>query len=119
MNKTALLMTGAILGSGVTLAVTETTFFKMSIAQASVSETYRSLNLFGDIFERVRSEYVDQIEDKKLVTTAVNGMLSSLDAHSAYLDPKSFKDMQSQTSGKFGGLGIEVSQEEGFIKVIF
>jgi carboxyl-terminal processing protease len=117
MKKTALLMTGIVIGSGATLGVTQTSLFKMN-ANASVSETYRSLNLFGDIFERVRSDYVDQIDDKKLVTTAINGMLTGLDAHSSYLDPKSFKDMQSQTSGKFGGLGIEVSQEEGFIKVI-
>lgn len=116
MKKFSLLISGAAMGSVLTLILTQVPhFFK---ANASVSETYRSLNLFGDIFERVRSDYVDQIEDKKLVETAVTGMLSSLDAHSSYLDPKSFKDMQTQTSGKFGGLGIEVSQEEGFIKVI-
>lgn len=82
------------------------------------NETYRQLNLFGEVFERVREQYVDQVEDKKLIEYAVNGMLSSLDPHSGYLDEDSFKDMQVQTRGEFGGLGIEVTQENGLVKVV-
>lgn len=82
------------------------------------ADTYRQLNLFGDVFERVRAQYVDPVEDKKLVETAINGMLSSLDPHSSYLDADGFKDMQIQTKGEFGGLGIEVTMENGFVKVV-
>ena len=85
---------------------------------AASSETYRQLNLFGDVFERVRADYVEKPEDKKLVETAINGMLTGLDPHSSYMDPKSFTDMQVQTRGEFGGLGIEVTMEEGLIKVV-
>lgn len=82
------------------------------------ADTYRQLNLFGDVFERVRAQYVDPLEDKKLVETAINGMLTSLDPHSSYLDDEGFKDMQIQTKGEFGGLGIEVTMENGFVKVV-
>src|SRR5262249_39318402 len=81
-------------------------------------DTYRQLNLFGDIFERVRSHYVEKPDDSKLIESAINGMLSGLDPHSSYMDPKSFRDMQVQTRGEFGGLGIEVTQEDGLIKVV-
>ena len=81
-------------------------------------ETYRQLNLFGEVFERVRAQYVDKVDDKTLIEYAVNGMLSSLDPHSGYLNDESFKDMQVQTRGEFGGLGIEVTQENGFVKVV-
>ena len=79
---------------------------------------YRQLNLFGDIFERVRSDYVEKISDEKLIESAINGMLTSLDPHSSYLNPKNFKDMQTQTRGEFGGLGIEVTMENGLVKVV-
>ena len=82
------------------------------------SETYRQLNLFGDVFERVRAQYVEDVADEKLIKTAINGMLTALDPHSAYLDEKDFSDMQVQTRGEFGGLGIEVTMEEGLIKVV-
>ncbi len=82
------------------------------------SETYRQLSLFGDVFERVREQYVDPVGDDELVKTAINGMLSSLDPHSSYLDENNFKEMQVQTEGKFGGLGIEVTMESGFVKVV-
>lgn len=82
------------------------------------AETYRLLNLFGDVFERVRSDYVEKISDKKLVEAAIAGMLSSLDPHSSYLNAKSFSEMQIQTRGKFGGLGIRVTMENGLVKVI-
>ncbi|MBC7432959.1 MAG: S41 family peptidase [Rubritepida sp.] len=82
------------------------------------AETYRLLNLFGDVFERVRAEYVEPVSDRDLVENAINGMLTGLDPHSSYLNPRGFRDMQVQTRGEFGGLGIEVSQENGYIKVI-
>lgn len=84
----------------------------------SSSETYRQLNLFGDVFERVREQYVDEMEDEELVETAINGMLVSLDPHSAYLDEDDFEEMQVQTRGEFGGLGIEVTMENGVVKVV-
>lgn len=82
------------------------------------SETYRQLNLFGDVFERVRSEYVESVEDKELIETAVNGMLTALDPHSSYLNQDRFTEMQVSTKGEFGGLGIEVTMENGFVKVV-
>jgi carboxyl-terminal processing protease len=85
---------------------------------SSRADTYRLLTLFGDVFERVRAEYVDPVTDKDLVENAINGMLTGLDPHSSYMNAKQFRDMQVQTKGEFGGLGIEVTQDNGFIKVI-
>ena len=82
------------------------------------SETYRQLNLFGDIFERIRADYVDDVSDEALIESAINGMLTSLDPHSGYLNAKSYQEMQVQTRGEFGGLGIEVTMENGFVRVI-
>ena len=87
-------------------------------AKAAAADTYRQLNLFGDVFERVRADYVEKPDDSKLIETAINGMLAGLDPHSSYMDPKSFRDMQVQTRGEFGGLGIEVTMEDGLIKVV-
>ncbi|MBL4590223.1 MAG: S41 family peptidase [Alphaproteobacteria bacterium] len=83
-----------------------------------VDETYRQLDLFGEVFERTRNEYVEEVEDKELIKNALNGMLSSLDPHSAFLDEDDFADMRVQTRGEFGGLGIEVTMENGFVKVV-
>ena len=82
------------------------------------SETYKELNLFGDVFERVRSQYVEPVTDKELIESAVNGMLTNLDPHSAYLDEDGFDEMQVNTKGEFGGLGIEVTMENGYVKVV-
>ncbi|OYX44746.1 MAG: peptidase S41 [Rhodobacterales bacterium 32-67-9] len=82
------------------------------------STVYEQLDLFGDIFERIRSQYVEPVDEGKLIEAAINGMLTSLDPHSSYLAPDAFDDMRVQTRGEFGGLGIEVTQEEGFIKVV-
>ena len=87
-------------------------------AMASATDTYRQLNLFGDVFERIRSDYVEKPDEQKLIEAAINGMLSSLDPHSSYMDAKAYKEMQSQTKGEFGGLGIEVTQEDGLVKVV-
>src|SRR5437764_3811379 len=82
------------------------------------AETYKQLNLFGEVFERVRAEYVDDVSDDTLVESAINGMLTSLDPHSNYLNTKNFNDLKVQTRGEFGGLGIEVSMESGLVKVV-
>ncbi len=86
--------------------------------QANNSETYRQLNLFGDVFERVRADYVEQPGDQQLVESAIQGMLTALDPHSSYMNAKNFRDMQVQTRGEFGGLGIEVTMENGLVKVV-
>jgi carboxyl-terminal processing protease len=82
------------------------------------AETYRLLNLFGDVFERIRAEYVEPVSDREVIENAINGMLQGLDPHSSYMSPRSFRNMQVQTRGEFGGLGIEVTQEDGYVKVI-
>lgn len=87
-------------------------------ATSDNSELYRQLDLFGEVFERVRSDYVEKPEGRKMIESAINGMLTSLDPHSSYLSPKHFRDMQVQTRGEFGGLGIEVTMENGLVKVV-
>src|SRR5262250_1731387 len=119
MRKTSLVLLGAAAGAAMTLLVSQPRMvFVGAAAKAAVSDTYRQLNLFGDVFERVRSDYVEKPDDSKLVEAAINGMLQGLDPHSSYMDPKSFKDMQIQTRGEFGGLGIEVTMEDGLVKVV-
>ncbi|MFT5485372.1 MAG: carboxyl-terminal processing protease [Alphaproteobacteria bacterium] len=105
-----ILAAGAIVG-GIALSLP-------AVAQNNNSETYRQLNLFGDVFERVRADYVEDVSDEALIEAAINGMLTSLDPHSSYLSPKNFRDMQVQTRGEFGGLGIEVTMENGYVKVV-
>src|ERR1700742_1197485 len=119
MRKTSLVFLGAIAGAGLTLLATQPhSVLVGSSAKAAASDTYRQLNLFGDVFERVRADYVEKPDDSKLVESAINGMLAGLDPHSSYMDPKSFRDMQVQTRGVFGGLGIEVTMEDGLVKVV-
>ncbi|MFZ2081106.1 MAG: S41 family peptidase [Xanthobacteraceae bacterium] len=119
MRKTSLLFLGALAGVLTTLLITQPrVLLAGSAARAAVSDTYRGLNLFGDVFERVRADYVERPDDSKLVESAINGMLAGLDPHSSYMDPKSFRDMQVQIRGEFGGLGIEVTMEEGLMKVV-
>ena len=106
----------------VTVALTSF-YFSIAWAQDETSKqknenTYQLLNLFGDVFERVRATYVEEITDEQLIESAITGMLTSLDPHSSYLNAKSFKDMQVQTRGKFGGLGIEVTMENGLVRVV-
>ena len=86
--------------------------------QKNDADTYQLLNLFGDVFERVRAEYVERPTDEKLIESAITGMLVALDPHSSYMNAKSFKDMQVNTRGEFGGLGIQVTMEAGYVKVI-
>ncbi len=119
MRKTSVILLSAAAGAALTLFVTQPRSILMgSTARAATSDTYRQLNLFGDVFERVRSDYVEKPDDSKLVESAISGMLTGLDPHSSYMDAKSFRDMQVQTRGEFGGLGIEVTMEDGLIKVV-
>jgi carboxyl-terminal processing protease len=104
----------AVLAAGSTMV----TLARSQSASAANSEIYRQLDLFGEVLERVRSDYVEKPEDPKLIEAAINGMLTALDPHSAYLNPKHFRDMQVQTRGEFGGLGIEVTMENGVVKVV-
>jgi carboxyl-terminal processing protease len=119
MRKTSLVLLGAVAGAALMMAATQprVAVFGAS-ATAAAADTYKQLNLFGDIFERVRAHYVEKPDDSKLVEQAINGMLNGLDPHSSYMDPKSFRDMQVQTRGEFGGLGIEVTMEDGLVKVV-
>ncbi len=91
---------------------------QQALAQDSRGDTYRLLQLFGDVFDRIRAEYVEPVNDRDLIENAINGMLTGLDPHSSYMNAKAFKDMQVQTRGEFGGLGLEVTQDGGIIKVI-
>jgi len=104
----------AVLAAGSTMV----SLARSQSASAANSEIYRQLDLFGEVLERVRSDYVEKPEDPKLIEAAINGMLTALDPHSAYLNPKHFRDMQVQTRGEFGGLGIEVTMENGVVKVV-
>ena len=107
------LIAGTALGVGASLTVSN------SFAQSSdARNTYEYLDLFGEIFERVRGSYVEQVDEQALIEAAIDGMLASLDPHSGYLPPQNFADMREQTKGEFGGLGIEVTMENGFVKVV-
>jgi carboxyl-terminal processing protease len=110
---------GVLAGAALTvLAIQPPAMLTGAIAKAESSDTYRQLNLFGDIFEHVRAHYVEKPDDSKLVEAAISGMLNGLDPHSSYMDMKSLRDMQVQTRGEFGGLGIEVTMEDGLVKVV-
>ena len=109
----AAFLAGAVVGPVIALPT-----FQALAQDGGRAETYRLLNLFGDVFERIRAEYVEPVSDRDVIENAINGMLQGLDPHSSYLNPRSFRDMQVQTRGEFGGLGIEVTQENGFVKVI-
>ncbi|TCK23743.1 S41A family C-terminal processing peptidase-3 [Ancylobacter aquaticus] len=119
MRRTSVFLFGAAAGALIAVGATQPRLLlQPTQAMAAASDTYRQLNLFGDVFERVRADYVEKPEDAKLVEAAINGMLTSLDPHSTYMDAKDFRDMQVQTRGQFGGLGIEVTMEEGLVKVV-
>lgn len=114
IRKVSLLLAGAVIGASTTAVV----YTASSMAFAASSETYKQLAIFGDIFERVREQYVTPPDEKLLIENAINGMLTSLDPHSSYLNPEAAKDMRVQTKGEFGGLGIEVTMENELVKVI-
>ncbi|UUX52232.1 S41 family peptidase [Nisaea acidiphila] len=109
----------ALLGAVAATALLAVPSMERADAQSqNDTDTYRQLSLFGDVFERVRAEYVEEVSDQELIEAAINGMLVSLDPHSSFLNSKSFRDMRVQTKGEFGGLGIEVSMENGLVKVV-
>ena len=118
IRKISLLLIGIIMGASLVVTMAEAPWSPSGIANAASSDTYRQLNLFGDVLERVRREYVEKPNDKDLIASALNGMLTSLDPHSSYLSPESFEEMTVETSGEFGGLGIQVTLEDGLVKVI-
>ena len=119
-GRLTLIGAGIVLGAGLTLVATVPRFQPAGIAYAasSSSDVYRQLNLFGDVFERIRADYVEQPDDAKLVEAAIKAMLTSLDPHSEYLPPDKQRDMNVKTSGEFGGLGIQVLMENGEVKVV-
>ena len=112
-------MTAAVLGLITSAFITLEIAKPSNANEASENKsTYEQLSLFGDIFERIREKYVEEVNDEDLIRAAINGMLTSLDPHSSYLPPNDFDQMKVQTRGEFGGLGIEVTQEEGYVKVV-
>jgi carboxyl-terminal processing protease len=119
MRRISNLLLGAVIGSGLTVLAIQPPSALVAAARAAAgTDTYSQLNLFGDVFERIKAGYVEKPDDAKLVEGAINGMISSLDPHSRYMNEKAWRDMQETTSGEFGGLGIEVTMEDGLVKVV-
>src|SRR5499426_886069 len=120
MRKTSLVLLSAAAGAALTLLISQprVVLIGATANAASAADPYRHLSLFGDVFERVRINYVEKPDEGKLVESAINGMLQGLDPHSSYMDTKSFNDMKNQVRGEFGGLGIEVTMEDGLVKVV-
>src|SRR5215468_3345294 len=109
-HKISFILLGAAAGVAMTLSVIQPHMISVNMsANAAVEDAYKELNLFGAVFERVRDDYVDKPDDNKLIESAITGMQAGLDPHSSYMDPKNFKDMREETSGEFGGLGMEVT----------
>ena len=118
MKRTSLFFLGALAGAVTAVVIVQPRILINATANAASSDIYKQLNLFGDVFEHVRDKYVEKPDEAKMIESAINGMLTSLDPHSAFLDIKNFRDMQTQTRGEFGGLGIEVTMENGLVKVV-
>jgi carboxyl-terminal processing protease len=121
MRKNFLFLCGALAGTCLTLLVTGPQgghLVAAARAAASTADIYSQLNLFGEVFERVRADYVEKPDDTKLIEGAIDGMVTSLDPHSRYMNDKAWREMQETTSGEFGGLGIEVTMEDGLVKVV-
>ena len=121
MRKNFLFLCGALAGTCLTLLVTGPQgghLVAAARAAASAADIYSQLNLFGEVFERVRADYVEKPDDTKLIEGAIDGMVTSLDPHSRYMNDKAWREMQETTSGEFGGLGIEVTMEDGLVKVV-
>ncbi len=112
-NTFALVTGGAVLGAVLTMSVSA-----VAEREASTPLPLNELRTFAEVFGRIKQDYVEPVEDKKLINEAINGMLTGLDPHSAYLDPEAYKELREGTQGEFGGLGIEIGSEDGFIKVI-
>src|SRR3954453_5400126 len=120
MRKNLVVLLSAAAGAALTLLVTAPEGgISLALAKAAAgADAYSQLNLFGQVFERVRADYVEKPEDTKLIEGAINGMVTSLDPHSRYMNEKAWRDMQETTQGEFGGLGIEVTMDNGVVKVV-
>ena len=119
MRRISNLLLGGVIGAGLTVLAIQPPSALVAAAKAAAgTDTYSQLNLFGDVFERIKAGYVEKPDDAKLVEGAINGMITSLDPHSRYMNEKAWRDMQETTSGEFGGLGIEVTMEDGLVKVV-
>src|SRR6266850_2531677 len=120
MRKNVVFFLGAVAGAGFTFLVTGPQGAQLVAAAGAATSpsTYSQLNLFGDVFERIRTSYVEKPDDTKLIEASINGMISSLDPHSRYMNEKAWREMRETTSGEFGGLGIEVTMEDGLVKVV-
>src|ERR1700742_4745134 len=120
MRKNYLFLLGTVTGICLTLALSGPQGTNLiAVAKAKVeNDVYSQLNLFGDVFERVRTDYVEKPNDSQLVEGAINGMITSLDPHSRYMNDSAWHEMQETTRGEFGGLGIEVTMEDGLVKVV-
>ena len=120
MRRNFAFLLGTVTGACLTLAVTGSlgTGWVAAAKAAARSDAYTHLNLFGNVFERIKTSYVEKPDDSKLMEGAINGMISSLDPHSRYMNEKGWSDMQETTHGEFGGLGIEVTMEDGLVKVV-
>jgi carboxyl-terminal processing protease len=119
MRRISHVLLGAVIGAGVTVVAIQPPSALVAAAKAAAStDTYSQLNLFGDVFARIKAGYVEKPDDARLVEGAINGMITSLDPHSRYMNEKAWRDMQETTSGEFGGLGIEVTMEDGLVKVV-
>src|SRR6202158_3111767 len=120
MRKNSLFLLGAATGVGLTLLVTGPQGSQLVAAAKAATgpDTYSQLNLFGEVFERIRTNYVEKPDDAKLIEASINGMITALDPHSRYMNERAWRDMRETTSGEFGGLGIEVMMEDGLVKVV-
>src|ERR1700687_1131172 len=120
MRKNSLFLLGAATGVGLTLLVTGPQGSQLVAAAKAATgpDTYSQLNLFGEVFERIRTNYVEKPDDAKLIEASINGMITALDPHSRYMNERAWRDMQETTQGEFGGLGIEVMMENGLVKVV-
>ena len=119
MRRISNLLVGVVIGSGLTVLAIQPPSALVAAARAAANtDTYSQLNLFGDVFERIKAGYVEKPDDAKLVEGAINGMISALDPHSRYMNEKAWRDMQETISSEFGGLGIEVTMEDGLVKVV-
>ncbi len=118
MRRASLIITGIVIGVGAATLGQQARVLLGAPAFAAAADTYRNLGLFGDVFDKVRADYVEKPDERKLVESAITGMLAALDPHSSYLDAKDFEETRTQIEGKFGGLGLEVQQEEGLVKVV-
>ena len=112
-KQAGLIFLGAIMGVLISL-----NFSAVAQKEAPGPLPVEDLRAFTEVFGRIKADYVEPVDDKKLISEAINGMLSGLDPHSAYLDAEAFKELQVGTQGEFGGLGIEVGMEDGFVKVV-